>query len=43
MWTASEYLKQIPPRNVKFILVHMAQVWRYHNLKPKGLIVDLRA
>lgn len=41
MWTASEYLKQVKPRNSKYIVVHMAQVWRYHNTVVRGTIIDV--
>ena len=39
MWTA-DYLKQVKPRPMKYTIVHIASVQRYHNFKPRGLIID---
>ena len=41
MWTAYQYLQQVKPRASKYTIVHIASVQRYHNLKPKGTIVDI--
>lgn len=43
MQSASEYLAQVKPRPLKYTVVHMAQVWRYHNLRVRGIYVDVRA
>jgi hypothetical protein len=43
MWTASEYLRQTPPRPLKYNVLQRANSWRYHNMKPRGQILDILA
>ena len=40
MWSAQQYLKQVPPRTSAKNILHRANMWRYNNLKPKGTLVN---